>query len=78
MMPNKTLFLRVGLPAEKEKFKEIIKRILSRHSIEADNYIFGPQTGPLLGFKGVTEQGLPLKNNINARQISKSSVIYNP
>lgn len=73
---GKTLYLRVGLPAEKEKFKETIKSLLSRTSIEADGYIFGPQVGPLLGFKGVTEQGYPLKNNINKKDIRKEIRIY--
>lgn len=75
---GKTLYLRVGLPAEKEKFKETIKAFLSRNSIEADGYIFGPQVGPLLGFKGVTEQGYPLKNNITKNNIRKEAKIYNP
>ena len=75
---GKTLYLRVGLPAEKEKFKETIKAFLSRNSIDADGYIFGPQVGPLLGFKGVTEQGYPLKNNITKNNIRKESKIYNP
>lgn len=73
---NKTLYLRVGLPAEKEKFKETIKQFLSRNSIEANGYIFGPQVGPLLGFKGVTEQGYPLKNNISKNDIQKSTRLY--
>lgn len=73
---DKTLYLRFGLPAEKEKFKETIKAFLSRNSIEADGYIFGPQVGPLLGFKGVTEQGYPLKNNITKKDIRKTSLPY--
>lgn len=75
---GKTLYLRVGLPPEKEKLKETIKAFLSRTSIEADGYIFGPQTGPLLGFKGITEYGYPLKNNINKKDIRKESMIYLP
>lgn len=75
---GKTLYLRVGLPPEKEKFKETIKSFLSRTSIEADGYIFGPQVGPLLGFKGVTEQGYPLKNNITKNDIRKEAMIYRP
>lgn len=73
---NKTLYLRVGLPAEKEKFKETIKQFLSRNSIEADGYIFGPQVGPLLGFKGVTEQGYSLKNNISTKDLRKEIRAY--
>lgn len=73
---GKTLYLRFGLPAEKEKFKETIKSLLSRTSIEADEYIFGPQVGPLLGFKGVTEQGYPLKNNITKKDIRKETRTY--
>lgn len=73
---GKTLYLRVGLPAEKEKFKETIKEFLSRNSIEANGYIFGPQVGPLLGFKGITEQGYSLKNNINKKDIRKESRLY--
>ncbi len=76
--PNKTLYIRVGLPPEKEKVKETIKAILSRTSIEADGYIFGPQVGPLLGFKGVTERGYPLKDNITKKGIRKESMIYLP
>lgn len=68
---GKTLYLRFGLPAEKEKIKETIKAFLSRTSIEGDGYIFGPQVGPLLGFKGVTEQGYPLKNNVTKKDIRK-------
>ncbi|GMU18997.1 MAG: hypothetical protein AMXMBFR12_01890 [Candidatus Babeliales bacterium] len=73
---GKTLYLRFGLPAEKEKFKETIKSLLSRTSIEADGYIFGPQVGPLLGFKRITEQGYPLKNNITKKDIRKETRIY--
>lgn len=75
---NKTLYLRVGLPAEKEKFKETIKLFLSRNSIDADGYIFGPQVGPLLGFKGITERGYPLKNNISKNDIRKEAKTYLP
>ena len=78
MATGKTLYLRVGLPAEKEKIKETIKDLLSRTSIEADGYIFGPQVGPLLGFKGVTEQGYSLKNNVTKKDIRKESLIYLP
>lgn len=73
---GKTLYLRFGLPAEKEKIKETIKSFLSRTSIEGDGYIFGPQVGPLLGFKGVTEQGYSLKNNVTKKEIRKESMIY--
>lgn len=75
---GKTLYLRVGLPVEKEKFKETIKSLLSRTSHEAEGYIFGPQVGPLLGFKGVTEQGYPLKNNISKNDIRKEVRSYLP
>lgn len=75
---GKTLYLRVGLPPEKEKLKETIKSLLSRTSIEADGYLFGPQVGPLLGFKGITEQGYSLKDNITKRDIRKESLIYLP
>jgi hypothetical protein len=73
---GKTLYLRFGLPAEKEKIKETIKTFLSRTSIEGDGYIFGPQVGPLLGFKGVTEQGYPLKNNVTKKDIRKETRQY--
>ncbi len=76
--PGKTLYLRIGLPAEKEKFKELLKAFFGRFSIEGDGYIFGPQVGPLLGFKGVTERGYPLKNNLGKDDISKGSMIYLP
>lgn len=75
---GKNLYLRVGLPAEKEKFKETIKNFLRRNSIEGDNYIFGPQVGPLLGFRGITERGYPLKNNVQKKDILKYSILYNP
>lgn len=75
---GKTLYLRIGLPPEKEKIKETIKELLSPTSIEADGYLFGPQVGPLLGFKGVTERGYPLKNNITKKDIRKESKIYLP
>jgi hypothetical protein len=73
---GKTIYARVGLPAEKEKLKETLKEFLGRTSIEANGYIFGPQTGPLLGVKGVTEHGYPLKKNISKNDITKSSAIY--
>lgn len=75
---GKTLYLRLGLPPEKEKVKETIKALLSRTSIEADGYLFGPQTGPLLGFKGITEQGYSLKNNISKKDILKETKAYLP
>lgn len=78
MHGGKTYYLRVGLPAEKEKIKEKIKDILGRASFEGDNYIFGAQVGPLLGIKGVTEHGYPLENNITKDEMSKSSMIYLP
>lgn len=76
--PNKTMFIRVGLPAEKEKFKETLKHLFGKTSIESDNYIFGGQVGPLLGIKGISERGYSLKNNVNKNDITKSSVIYRP
>lgn len=89
MPPKKTLYLRVGLPAEKEKYiKETLKSVMGRGYLEADGYIFGPQTGPLLG---LTRQGerhkdpetgqefaYPLKNNIQAKDIKKITVMYHP
>ena len=75
---GKTLYTRVGLPPEKEKFKEIIKDLFKRASIESDGYIFGPQVGPLLGFKGITERGYPLKDNFSKKDITKTSIIYTP
>lgn len=78
MNRDKNLYLRVGLPSEKEKLKETIKTFLGRKSLELQEYIFGPQTGPLLGFKGVTERGYPLQNNITQDDITKSSIIYLP
>ncbi len=78
MLPNKNLYLRVGLPSEKEKLKETVKTIMGRKSLELTDYIFGPQTGPLLGFKGVTERGYPLKNNITQDDITRSWGIYLP
>lgn len=76
--PGKKIYLRVGLPPEKEKFKEKIKQLLHRDSIEANNYIFGPQVGPLLGFKGITERGHTLSGNLNKTDIIKSKTIYRP
>ena len=76
LKPGKNLYIRIGLPAEKEKFKETIKNFLSRNSIEGDNYIFGPQVGPLLGFRGITERGYPLKNNVQKKDIIKYTIIY--
>ena len=86
--PGKTLFMRVGLPAEKEKFKETIKQLFGKTSIDADNYIFGPQTGPLIGFKGegvfsfepkgITERKYSLKNNFEIGDITPSKVVYIP
>ena len=78
LVTGKTLYLRVGLPPEKEKIKETIKSFLSRTSIEADGYIFGPQVGPLLGFKGITEQRYSLKNNVNKKDIRKETRPYLP
>ena len=76
--PGKNIFVRYGLPPEKEKVKEIIKYLLRRTSIEANGYLFGPQTGPLLGFRGITEKGHSLKNNLSKKDITKDSVIYLP
>ena len=76
--PGKTIFVRYGLPPEKEKVKEIIKYLLRRTSIEANGYLFGPQTGPLLGFRGITEKGHSLKNNLSKKDITKDSIVYLP
>lgn len=76
--PCKTLYVRVGLPSEKEKWKEFIKDIFGAQSIEADGYIFGGQVGPLLGLRGITERGYPLKNNVHAQDISPSSITFDP
>ena len=88
--PNKKIIIRVGLPAEKEKFKETLKSLFGKTAIEADGYIFGPQTGPLLGFKAasgispvdwsdtINERGLHLKGNLTKDDITKSSMIYLP
>ena len=35
---------------------------------------FGPQTGPLKGWKGVTETGLSLKNNVTEKDLSTEQV----
>ena len=88
--PNKKIIIRVGLPVEKEKFKETLKNLFGKTSIQADGYIFGPQTGPLLGFKAaagifpldwsdtINERGLHLKGNLTKNDITKSSLIYLP
>lgn len=76
--PGKTIYVRVGLPAEKEKFKEIIKKVFGRTAHESKDYIFGPQTGPLLGFKGITEHNYSLSNNVKPQDITKSTLIYTP
>ena len=86
--PGKTLFIRVGLPAEKEKFKETIKKLFGKTSLEGNNYIFGPQTGPLIGFKGeglfsfdlkgVSERKYSLKNNFDVGDITPAKIVYLP
>ena len=90
LAPNKNLIIRVGLPAEKEKFKETLKSWFGKTSYVANNYIFGPQTGPLLGLRAseglfpfdwensVNERGLNLQNNVTKDDITKSSIIYSP
>lgn len=87
---NKKLIMRIGLPAEKEKFKETLKSVFGKTSIAADGYIFGPQSGPLLGFKAasgvlpidwsdtINERGLHLKGNFTKDDITKGSMIYLP
>lgn len=86
--PGKTLFIRVGLPAEKEKLKETIKKLFNKTSLDADNYIFGPQTGPLIGFKGeglfsfetkgLSERKYSLKNNFEKGDIAAAKAVYLP
>jgi len=86
--PGKTLFIRVGLPAEKEKIKETIKNIFGKTSLEGDNYIFGPQTGPLIGFKGeglfsfdlkgISERKYSLKNNFEVDDVTPGKIVYLP
>jgi hypothetical protein len=88
--PNKKIIARVGLPAEKEKFKEQLKSLFGKTSIAADGYIFGPQTGPLLGFRAASgifpfassdtlnERGLHLKGNFTKDDVTKGSMIYLP
>lgn len=89
IVPHKKLIIRIGLPAEKEKFKETLKSIFNKTSIEADGYIFGPQTGPLLGFRAasgiffdwgttVNERGLLLNGNLTKDDITKGSIVYLP
>ena len=74
--PNKTIYVRVGLPKE-DKFKETLKSITGKVSFENEGYIFGPQTGPLLGLKGITEHDYSLDNNVTYDDIFQSTTSYN-
>ncbi|MEX0848704.1 MAG: hypothetical protein WD055_00570 [Candidatus Dependentiae bacterium] len=57
--PNKDIYVRIKSDAKNAS--EIFKNK------------FGPQSGPLSGLKGVTETGLPLKNNVKSKDIAKKS-----
>ena len=74
--PNKMIYVRVGLPKE-EKFKETLKSITGKVSFENEGYIFGPQTGPLLGLRGITEHDYSLNNNVTLNDIFQSTANYN-
>lgn len=87
---NKKMIIRIGLPAEKEKFKETLKSWFGKTSHEGDNYIVGPQTGPLLGFRAyegffpidwsnaANERGLSLKGNFTKNDSTKGTMVYAP
>lgn len=76
MAPGKTIYVRVNYLPEK-KITQIAKNILGKRSYVLDNYIFGPQTGPLLGLIGnANERGLSLKDNVTKRDIAYSTGIY--
>jgi hypothetical protein len=51
------------------------KTIYVRLKKEKGKYIFGPQTGPLKGFKGVTERGYSLKNNVKESDYTRYEFI---
>jgi hypothetical protein len=86
--PNKKIIARVGLPPEKGKLKEQLKSLIGKTSIASDGYIFGPQMGPLLGFRAaegifpfawrdtMNEHGLHLKGNFTKDDITKGFMIY--
>lgn len=73
--PNKKIYVRVGLPKE-DKIKETIKEALGKKSFEREGYIFGPQIGPLLGIKGVTEHDYSLEDNVTLDDIFQSTAFY--
>jgi len=73
--PGGTIYARVGLLPE-TKFTEFLKWLGRKKSIYTQHYIFGPQTGPLLGTRNITERGHDLKHNFKFDDIKYHTVFY--
>lgn len=61
------------------------KNMWVRVKEEKGKLLFGPQTGPLLGFRGITERGYPLDKNVKSGEykeqmvtIQKLGLVQNP
>ncbi|BDC35233.1 hypothetical protein Noda2021_11910 [Candidatus Dependentiae bacterium Noda2021] len=68
--PFKDMYVRIALPPE-EKITKYLKKIFGKKHFEEQNYIFGPQTGPLLGARNITERGHSLSNNVTYKDINR-------
>lgn len=68
--PFKDMYVRIALPPE-EKITKYLKKIFGKKYFEENNYIFGPQTGPLLGARNITERGHSLANNVTYNDITR-------
>lgn len=73
--PFKDMYVRVALLPERT-ITRFLKMILGIRYFEGSNYIFGPQTGPLLGARRVTERGHDLGNNNTYEDITRHTSIY--
>lgn len=73
--PFKDMYVRIALPPERTVIR-FLKMILGIKYFEGPNYIFGPQTGPLLGARRVTERGHDLANNNTYDDITRHTAMY--
>lgn len=73
--PFKDMYVRIALLPERT-ITRFLKMILGIRYFEGSNYIFGPQSGPLLGARRITERGHDLGNNNTYEDITRHTSIY--
>lgn len=73
--PFKDIYVRVALLPERT-LTRFLKMLFGIKYFQGTNYIFGPQTGPLLGARQLTERGYDLANNVTFDDITRYIRIY--